>query len=495
MQQTVEAVQAQSVRPVFVDRGRRLNVIKAALLGTDAAMLLAATFAATYLRFETMWARVSFENTSAHVSYYQVSLWLTALWLAALYLERLYDLQRLFWGSGEFSRVARALAVGLVAFILLTFGLKLPGLSRLWTVLAWALAVSCVSLGRLGLRGTLSTLRRRGRLLRPTLVVGSNGEAADITRILSKYAGAGLVPVGCLASSQAERLSLNYCPDDVPCLGAARDLAEIVRSHKIDTVIIASSAFDHEIISRMIAELRGLSVDIHVSSGLFEVLTSRVLVREVCGVPLITVRGVSLSPWNLFVKRAFDLAVSLAIVIVGLPVWLLVMVAIKFDSPGPVFFKQARVGRGGAAFGMYKFRSMVDDADSRLEQLMRDNEADGPLFKMRDDPRVTRVGRWMRKFSIDEFPQLLNVVRGEMSLVGPRPPLIHETNTYSDRHWRRMEVRPGMTGLWQVSGRSALSFEEMVRLDLYYIENWSVGLDMALMLRTVPAVLFAQGAY
>ena len=458
-------------------------------------MLLAATLFATYLRFETLSARVSFENLSAHVSYHQVSLWVTAIWLVFLYWEHLYDLERLFWGSGEFSRVVRALSFGVVGFILLTFVLKLPGLSRVWTVLAWVLSAAFVCAGRLAVRLGLGALRRRGYLLRPTLLVGSNGEAADIIRILARSPGAGLIPVGCLASSQAERLALNFLSDDVPCLGAARDLAETVRTHGIDTVIIASSAFDHEIVSRMIAEVRGMSLDLHVSSGLFEVLTSRVLVREVCGVPLITVRGVSLSRWNLAVKRAFDLAVSSTIVLVGMPLWLIIMAGIKLDSSGPVFYKQARMGKGGEPFGMYKFRSMIDDADARLEELLRDNEADGPIFKMRKDPRVTRSGRWMRKYSVDEFPQLLNVIRGEMSLVGPRPPLIAETQSYTQHHWRRMEVPPGMTGLWQVSGRSKLSFEEMVRLDLYYIENWSVGLDMALMLRTIPAVLLADGAF
>jgi len=171
------------------------------------------------------------------------------------------------------------------------------------------------------------------------------------------------------------------------------------------------------------------------------------------------------------------------------------MLAIVIDSRGPVFYRQTRVGKDGAEFGMFKFRSMYRDADQRLKELEAQNEASGPLFKMKNDPRVTRVGKWMRKFSIDEFPQLLNVLRGEMSLVGPRPPLPRETVQYTDRHWRRMVVPPGMTGLWQVSGRSSLTFDEMIRLDLYYIENWSVGFDLSLLMRTIPAVLFARGAY
>jgi lipopolysaccharide/colanic/teichoic acid biosynthesis glycosyltransferase len=177
-------------------------------------------------------------------------------------------------------------------------------------------------------------------------------------------------------------------------------------------------------------------------------------------------------------------------------VWVLLAAAIKLTSPGPVLYRQLRMGGDGKPFGMFKFRSISADAEARLAELEAAgaNEATGPLFKMKDDPRVTAVGRWMRKFSIDEFPQLLNVMHGEMSLVGPRPPLPGETDA-TDHHWRRMEVLPGMTGLWQVSGRSRLTFDEMIRLDLFYIENWSVGFDMGLMLRTVPAVLFARGAY
>jgi exopolysaccharide biosynthesis polyprenyl glycosylphosphotransferase len=220
-----------------------------------------------------------------------------------------------------------------------------------------------------------------------------------------------------------------------------------------------------------------------------------VQIREVSGIPLITLKGVAFSPGKRFAKRTFDLVVGTLFIIVGAPLWLLITLAIKLDSRGPVFYRQMRVGRGGRVFSMYKFRSMRDGADAHLEGLLEHNEATGPLFKIRNDPRVTRVGRFLRKYSLDEFPQLLNVMRGEMSLVGPRPPLPNEVDAYSDHHRRRLEVLPGMTGLWQVSGRSTLTFEEMVRLDLLYIENWSVGFDLALLMRTVPAVLMPEGAY
>ncbi len=476
-------------------RGERKRRTRAVLLAADTVSIAAAAVCATYVRFGALNAPVGFENPDVHVAFWQLGLLFVPIWILFLWGEGLYDPQRLSWGSGEFSRVAKALSLGVVAFILLTYGLKLAGLSRAWTVLAWALALFFVSAGRALVRVVSARRHARGIDLRPTLVVGSNTEAAAIIRILRSSRAEGLEPVGCLASSQAERLALDFCAHEIPCLGSARELTEIVEAYAIDTVIIASSAFDHDVLARMIAELRETDLDVNISSGLFEVLTTRVLVREVGGVPLITVRGLSLSRTNRVIKRAFDLVVATALVVGGMLIWLVVVVLIKTTSRGPVFYSQERVGRGGQPFGMLKFRSMVADADARLADLVAENEASGPLFKMQDDPRITAIGRWMRKFSVDEFPQLINVLKGEMSLVGPRPPLPREVAEYSQRDWRRLETVPGMTGLWQVSGRSSLTFDEMVRLDLFYIENWSVALDMALLLRTVPAVLFARGAY
>lgn len=479
----------------FVDRSSRRRIITGFLVVVDAVAVLAAGGLATIIRFGAQNPDVGFENISDDVTFLQVSVALAAIWLISFALSGLYNLERLAWGLGEFSRLARALAMGVVAFILFTYAIKTPGLSRAWTLVAFSLALVFVFAGRLVVRGALSRLRRRGRFQRRTLVVGCNEEAADLIRALGRRPEQGLKVVGFVMSAQAGQLGLDHCGPLAPLLGDARAVTDIVHRESIDTVIIASTAFDHAVMARMIAELRGVDVSIHVSSGLFEVLTTRVLVREVAGVPLITVRPVSLSAANLRTKRAFDLAVAGLVLIVGLPAWLFLMAAIKAESPGPVFYRQRRVGKDREPFDMLKFRSMHVDAEARLAELQEHNEATGPLFKMRNDPRVTRVGRFMRKFSIDEFPQLINVIKGEMSLVGPRPPLPNETTLYTDHHWRRMEVPPGLTGLWQVSGRSSLTFDEMIKLDLFYIENWSVGFDLALLLRTVPAVVFARGAY
>lgn len=487
------AQRAANGRPA--GRSRRRRTLLVLLVASDAVAIFVAAMTATYVRFGHITARVAFENPAVQVDFYQIAVVVVPLWIAFIGLAGLYDLDRVSFGLTESGRVARALSFGVVALILVTYTARLPGLSRAWTLLVWIFSIVLVLAARTAIHTARSLGHRRGRWLLPTLVVGSNAESADIIRVLRASPEAGLVPVGCLTSSQAERLELDFCSGDVPVLGSAREIDEVLASSGAVAVIIASSAFDHDVLARMIAELRDTDVDVHISSGLFEVLTSRVLVSEIAGVPLITVKGISLSRGNLLVKRVFDLVVCSMILVLGIPIWIAIAIAIKLTSPGPIFYAQRRIGRSGTAFGMLKFRSMFLDADQRLAELSSANEASGPLFKMKDDPRVTPAGRWLRKFSLDEFPQLINVMRGEMSLVGPRPPLPHEVDRYSPNDWRRLEVVPGMTGLWQVSGRSSLTFEEMIRLDLFYIENWSVALDLTLLFRTIPAVLFARGAY
>jgi exopolysaccharide biosynthesis polyprenyl glycosylphosphotransferase len=222
---------------------------------------------------------------------------------------------------------------------------------------------------------------------------------------------------------------------------------------------------------------------------------SQVDVEDLGGVPLVGVREVSISRLALLIKRATDVVGALLGITLGAPLLGIIALAIRLESPGPVIFTQGRVGLGGRLFRMVKFRSMHVGAEAEQEALANLNEADGPIFKIHDDPRLTRVGRFLRRTSLDELPQLVNVLRGEMSLVGPRPPLPSEVERYQEWHRKRLEAPPGMTGLWQVSGRSRLSFDEMVLLDIYYIENWSPWLDFKILVRTIPTALSGEGAY
>lgn len=458
------------------------------LLVLDSAMMLVGMWLAALFRFGTPSPQVMFDQPY-EVFYPQLFPWLLATWLAVFYFNHLYDTDYLFWGTGELTRVGNSITYGEVFLVLGSFAAHLNGISRAWMLLSWGLAFALVCAGRLSFRQLVAYLRRKGKLSSRALIAGCN-EEAEILLARAEKPNSGLDPIGFVCGRQEVSRSIGCLPQ----LGGIEDLPGIVTENRIESVLIASSDFSHKEITKMVQSLRGLHIDVHISAGLFEVLTARVLVREVGGVPMVTVRRVSLTRGKLLAKRALDLCVGMLGMLMLLPVWLLLALAIKITSEGPIVYSQRRVGRDAKPFNIYKFRSMVADADKRVEELAKDQPQD-VLFKLRRDPRVTAVGRWLRRYSIDEVPQLLNVIRGDMSLVGPRPSLPREVGQYEDWHFRRFEVMPGMTGLWQVSGRSDLSFDEAVRLDIYYLENWSPLLDLSILARTIPVVFFPKGAY
>jgi exopolysaccharide biosynthesis polyprenyl glycosylphosphotransferase len=246
--------------------------------------------------------------------------------------------------------------------------------------------------------------------------------------------------------------------------------------------------------NRLVRELTHAGIHVELSSSLLDISTSRMFVRPLGRFPVVYVEAVKGFGWRTAAKRCFDLVLAVSILVLTAPLIAVSVIAIRLGSSGPAFFRQVRVGRDGKPFLLIKLRTMVVDAEARLEEVRHLNEADGPLFKMRDDPRVTRIGRLLRSFSIDELPQLVNVLRDEMSIVGPRPALPHEAASWGDDLRSRLRVKPGLTGMWQVHGRSDSSFAEYERLDLYYVDNWSIVTDLAIMLRTIPAVISRRGA-
>ncbi|HZC30800.1 MAG TPA: sugar transferase, partial [Gaiellaceae bacterium] len=281
----------------------------------------------------------------------------------------------------------------------------------------------------------------------------------------------------------------------LPTLGRVDELASVLRDHHPDELIVSGVDFGEQQLLELVEEAHRAGVKVRIAPTTIELLTQRAEYVAGEGVPLFELRPPVFAGLDWLVKRGFDLVVSVAIVAVAVPVWLVIALAVKLDSPGPVFYRDRRVGLGEGEFGMFKFRSMYTDASTRQAALEGANEASGPLFKIKDDPRVTRVGRVLRRYSIDELPQVLNVVRGEMSLVGPRPLPLRDYVQLEDWHRKRYLVLPGMTGLWQVSGRIDLSFDDLVRLDFYYLENWSIWLDISILAKTLPAVLARRGAY
>ena len=335
-------------------------------------------------------------------------------------------------------------------------------------------------------------LHRASELRQRTLVLGSGVVAGQLVQKLENNSQFGLVPVG-MVDDEVH----NVGTPDLPWLGTFSDLDTIIEKQQIDRVIIAFSRASHEQLLESIRACRDAGVAIDVVPRLFEFLDGVRALDQVGGLPVLSIGAAHLSSVSMAAKRALDLCGSLCAIAGLLPLMIAIAIAIKLESRGPVFFRQPRAGRGRSSFRLIKFRSMYSDADSRKAEVESLNEAsDGVMFKIREDPRVTRVGRFIRRYSLDELPQLFNVLMGEMSLVGPRPLIFPETDAL-DEHWhlRRLELRPGLTGPWQIYGRSQSPFQEMVRFDYQYVAGWSLARDIEILFATVPAVLSGRGAY
>ena len=395
-------------------------------------------------------------------------------------------------GSDEYRTVGRAgfLLLALAAVVSFAAGLEL---SRA-LVLGAVPALTVLTLaGRVAARVVLRRLRARGACTKRVVVAGRAGAVVELAGAIRRDGYAGLEVVGACVTPDGRARVADVLA--VP-VGGLDDVAATVARLGADTVAVTSaSETAAEYLRRLSWQLEGTGVELLVAPGLIEVAGPRLHIRPVEGLPLLSVEQPRFEGWGRLVKGVVDrVAAALALVLLS-PLLVALALAVRLDSPGPVLYRQERVGVNGGHFTMLKFRSMVVDADRQVEALQTENISDGLLFKMRTDPRVTRVGRWMRRLSLDELPQLLNVLGGSMALVGPRPPLPREVAGYDSSVSRRLLVRPGLTGLWQVSGRSDLSWEESVRLDLRYVENWSLALDALIVAKTFRAVLSRSGAY
>jgi exopolysaccharide biosynthesis polyprenyl glycosylphosphotransferase len=330
----------------------------------------------------------------------------------------------------------------------------------------------------------------QGRLSFPTVVVGTNAEAQHLARLM-QLPSFGFRAIAMVSTDQASDLPAG----DIPIMGMVADLRDVIREVGAECVFVAASALSANEMGYVAKAVRLEGVEVRVTATLPEVLSSRVAVQSLGGVTALSLRPVRLTGTQAVIKRAFDIVVAGIGLLLLSPVLAAIAVAVKLTSPGPVLFRQKRVGHRGRPFTMLKFRTMQVGADSMVEELRAEHGVEDLMFKMKDDPRVTRVGRVLRKVSLDELPQLINVVIGDMSLVGPRPPLPEEVTRYEDWQFDRLEVPPGISGLWQVSGRSDLSFEDCVRLDLFYIENWSLAYDLYILAKTIPVLVSKRGAY
>jgi exopolysaccharide biosynthesis polyprenyl glycosylphosphotransferase len=398
-----------------------------------------------------------------------------------------------FW-LDEVSRMSYAAATGIALLMAFTFFFRPLAFSRLLLVWVLVFIIVLISLSRLLRRWILVMQYRRGIGVERALVIGSGEVGRSVIRTLLARPDLGFQAIGYLHTGTTEN---NIGSGRIPHLGSFSELGDIlaISNPKIDTVFVALPNSRQEEIEESVRLCQLYGVHSRVVPDLFQLSLNRVEFNNMAGIPMLSVREVRISPIERLIKRAIDLAISLVLIIPVMIITGLIIVAIRLESPGPVLFWQERIGMKGRPFKMVKFRSMVVDAESQKEQLRQINEASGPIFKIKNDPRLTKVGRIIRRLSLDELPQLYNVLRGEMSLVGPRPPLAEEVAKYQPWHMQRLEVKGGITGLWQVSGRSDLTFDEQCLLDIYYIENWSLSLDLRLMLQTAPYALFGKGAY
>lgn len=417
------------------------------------------------------------------------------LWPAALEIYRTRDSKVLGVGADEYKRVASASlrTFGLLAIAAVVFSVH--GAAAFVTV-SLPLGLVALTANRWIFRRRLTAEKAKGRHLSRAVVVGDLEDVRYVVQQIARKSGPVYKILGvCLPGARrGGRIQVDGA--QVPILSSTDDIARTVRMTEADAVIVAGPLpGGNRFIRELGWKLEECSAEMVLAATLTNVAGPRIHWRPVEGLPLMHVDIPQYTGAKHALKRIVDVLMAVAALLALSPLLLLLAVIVRMDSPGPVFFRQDRIGKDGGTFGMYKFRSMVVDAEARLAALGGQNEAAGVLFKMRDDPRVTRCGRWMRKYSLDELPQLWNVVLGHMSMVGPRPPLDREVSGYERHTHRRLLIKPGITGLWQINGRSDLSWDEAVRLDLYYVENWSIAGDLLILWRTFRAVIRPSGAY
>jgi exopolysaccharide biosynthesis polyprenyl glycosylphosphotransferase len=420
------------------------------------------------------------------------------LWVAVIAGNRGYGATEIGSGPEEFQRVGRTFLQLVTAIAIVSYALK-ADLSRGLVFVALPGALGLDLMLRYALRRRTHRLRKRGEAMSSVLVVGSPARVAALTADLRRDLYAGLrVVAACVPEPEADLDGMaRLARLGVAHVGGLDDIRNLVEAIGADIVAVtASEEIGPEKLRWISWQLEGTKAELAVSPGLIDVAGTRISVRQAAGLPLLYVEAPRFTGPHRVIKGAFDRVIAGSALLILSPVVVAVAAFVRVGSHGPAFFRQTRVGKDGKTFTMIKFRSMYSDAEARLDELAEQNDnADGLLFKMRDDPRVTPVGKFLRRYSLDELPQLINVFTGSMSLVGPRPPLPREVGQYGDDVRRRLLVKPGLTGLWQVSGRSDLSWEDSVRLDLRYVENWSLAMDMMLLWKTARAVLGANGAY
>lgn len=469
---------------------QRAKLVASSVYISDLILIVTAFFLAYWIR-DTFFSD-PYGKLVEIDKYLWLLLFIIPTWSFLLYYFQLYQSFRTkqFWA--EPLAISKAVLLGTLLLGAAIFVFKLHDLSRLFVVLFGGMAFVLVSTERITLRVIAKQARWRGFNTRNILLVGTGRRAREIAKVLEDHKEWGFKLIGLVGdNSDGEPVKAG----GYPVIGHIHQIPEILQHQVVDEVIFAVSRKKLEELETIFLLCEELGVRARVAVNFFPHMIAKIHLDDLYGVPLLTFTTTPYNEFLLAFKRAFDLVVSGLLLVVLSPLFLFITITIKLTSKGPVFFKQTRVGLNGRRFTLYKFRSMVQDAEAQKQELLHLNEMDGPVFKIKGDPRLTPIGRFLRKTSLDELPQLINVLNGDMSIVGPRPPLPEEVAQYKRWQRRRLSMKPGLTCLWQIHGRSQIvDFNQWMELDLQYIDNWSLQLDFEIFLKTIPVVLLGKGA-
>lgn len=488
----IEPTRHLSLAPVL-SRSLQNKVLVASLLVSDALTLGFGFLLAFWLRFEVGLA-LEPDIIPESAFYPQLVAVLIPSWLVVFAAFGLYSQRFLLRGVQEYARVLNACTLGIMLVIVATFLDPTLSIARGWLVTSWMLTCILVVLGRFSIRRMAYALRTRGLFVRRAAIVGVNGEAEALAEQLTDWKASGLCILGFVLVGNDNQKTRSYSK---PVLGSIADIENVVASLEVEELIVATSGLNREQLLKLFERTNLLpDVELRLSSGLFEVLTTGVEVNTMGSVPLMSLRKMRLDPLEGMLKTLLEYGLTIPALILLSPLLAIIAICIRLDSPGPILHRRRVLGVGGKEFDALKFRTMYRDGDEILEQFPQKKRQLRSEGKLKDDPRITRVGSWLRKYSLDELPQLWNVLRGQMSLVGPRMISPAEAEKYHCHKMNLFTVKPGITGLWQVSGRSDLDYAERVRLDMYYIRNYSIWRDLQILfIQTIPAVLKGRGAY
>jgi len=450
--------------------------------------------AAYFVRFEISLG-IFQPNITPVFSYYQrLVMFLIPLWLVIFAVEGLYNREKLLGGTEEYSLTFTATTVGMFAVISVGFFDPSLFFARGWLILAWGFSFIFIAAGRFFLRRGIYFLRKQGYFLSNAIIIGANSEGQSLADQLMSWSTSGLNLLGFIDKKIAVGTPIHR---HLRVLGTVDDLDELMQTKDIEEIIIASSSISSRDRIMDIFQRYGTTshVNLRMSSGLYEIVTTGMTVKEFAYVPLVGINKVRLTGVDQILKILLDFFITIPSLLFVLPLLAIIGIIIKLDSPGPVIYRRRVMGVNGRQFDAFKLRTMYTNGNQILSEHTELRKLLAESHKLKNDPRITRVGQFLRKTSLDELPQLINVLKGDMSLVGPRIITAEEVEKYDRWDINLMTVRPGLTGLWQVSGRSNVSYSERVRLDMYYIRNWSIWADIQILFQTVPAVLKRTGAY